>query len=124
MQTKPLKCPLVTLGNIVTHNANTFYYDYEKLNVLTILLTSSPNKKLLGTQLKDTIIKMHQHALFFLTDDGYRLTNMGYDYLALKVLSSRDTIGAVGSQIGVGKESDIYVVTDILGNPLCMKLHR
>lgn len=56
--------------------------------------------------------------------DGYRLTNMGYDYLALKVLSSRDTIGAVGSQIGVGKESDIYVVTDTLGNPLCMKLHR
>ncbi|KAK8742204.1 hypothetical protein OTU49_002176, partial [Cherax quadricarinatus] len=56
--------------------------------------------------------------------DGYRLTNMGYDYLALKVLSSRDIIGAVGSQIGVGKESDIYVVTDTLGNPLCMKLHR
>uniref|UniRef100_A0A0P4WHN5 Serine/threonine-protein kinase RIO2 n=1 Tax=Scylla olivacea TaxID=85551 RepID=A0A0P4WHN5_SCYOL len=56
--------------------------------------------------------------------DGYRLTNMGYDYLALKVLSSREVIGSVGSQIGVGKESDIYVVTDTLGNPLCMKLHR
>ncbi|XP_045618945.1 uncharacterized protein [Procambarus clarkii] len=56
--------------------------------------------------------------------DGYRLTNMGYDYLALKVLSSRDILGGVGSQIGVGKESDIYVVTDTLGNPLCMKLHR
>ncbi|XP_042227115.1 serine/threonine-protein kinase rio2-like isoform X2 [Homarus americanus] len=56
--------------------------------------------------------------------DGYRLTNMGYDYLALKVLSSRDVLGGVGSQIGVGKESDIYVVNDILGNPLCMKLHR
>ncbi|KAK3856113.1 hypothetical protein Pcinc_037536 [Petrolisthes cinctipes] len=56
--------------------------------------------------------------------DGYRLTNMGYDYLALKVLSSRDVVGSVGSQIGVGKESDIYVVTDTLGNPLCMKLHR
>ncbi|XP_071539229.1 uncharacterized protein RIOK2 [Panulirus ornatus] len=56
--------------------------------------------------------------------DGYRLTNMGYDYLALKVLSSRDVLGGVGSQIGVGKESDIYVVTDTTGNPLCMKLHR
>lgn len=56
--------------------------------------------------------------------DGYRLTNMGYDYLALKVLASRDVIGSVGSQIGVGKESDIYVVADNLGNPLCMKLHR
>ncbi|KAG0716311.1 Serine/threonine-protein kinase RIO2 [Chionoecetes opilio] len=56
--------------------------------------------------------------------DGYRLTNMGYDYLALKVLSSREVLGSVGSQIGVGKESDIYVVTDTHGNPLCMKLHR
>ncbi|XP_076033874.1 RIO kinase 2 [Oratosquilla oratoria] len=56
--------------------------------------------------------------------DGYRLTNMGYDYLALKVLSSREVVGSVGSQIGVGKESDIYVVADPEGNPLCMKLHR
>ncbi|XP_068210884.1 uncharacterized protein RIOK2 [Palaemon carinicauda] len=56
--------------------------------------------------------------------DGYRLTNMGYDYLALKVLASRDVVGSVGSQIGVGKESDIYVVADNLGNPMCMKLHR
>lgn len=56
--------------------------------------------------------------------DGYRLTNMGYDYLALKVLSSRDVLGSVGSQIGVGKESDIYVTSDPIGNPLCMKLHR
>lgn len=56
--------------------------------------------------------------------DGYRLTNMGYDYLALKGLASRDVLGSVGSQIGVGKESDVYVVADTLGNPLCMKLHR
>ncbi|XP_047478510.1 LOW QUALITY PROTEIN: serine/threonine-protein kinase rio2-like [Penaeus chinensis] len=56
--------------------------------------------------------------------DGYRLTNMGYDYLALKVLSSREVLGSVGSQIGVGKESDIYVTSDPAGNPLCMKLHR
>ncbi|ROT63355.1 putative serine/threonine-protein kinase RIO2 [Penaeus vannamei] len=56
--------------------------------------------------------------------DGYRLTNMGYDYLALKVLSSREVLGSVGSQIGVGKESDIYVTSDPVGNPLCMKLHR
>ena len=60
----------------------------------------------------------------YISDDGYRLTNMGYDYLALKVLASRDVLGSVGSQIGVGKESDIYVVADTLGNPLCMKLHR
>ena len=44
--------------------------------------------------------------------DGYRLTNAGYDYLALKSLASRDVIASVGNQIGTGKESNIYVVGD------------
>ena len=39
---------------------------------------------------------------------GYRLTNGGYDYLALKVLTTRDVINSVGNQIGVGKESGSY----------------
>uniref|UniRef100_A0A2L2XY64 Serine/threonine-protein kinase RIO2 n=1 Tax=Parasteatoda tepidariorum TaxID=114398 RepID=A0A2L2XY64_PARTP len=56
--------------------------------------------------------------------DGYRLTNPGYDYLALRALSSRDVIAAVGNQIGTGKESDVFVVTDKDGNQLVLKLHR
>lgn len=36
---------------------------------------------------------------------GYRLNYGGYDYLALKTLSSRDVITSVGNQMGVGKES-------------------
>jgi RIO kinase 2 len=36
---------------------------------------------------------------------GYRLTNLGYDYLSLKALSSRSVVSSVGNQIGVGKES-------------------
>jgi len=63
--------------------------------------------------------------------DGYRLTNQGYDYLAIKALVSRGVIQAFGNQIGTGKESNIYVV----GRPAedgdtgpgldaCMKLHR
>ncbi|XP_020295303.1 serine/threonine-protein kinase rio2 [Pseudomyrmex gracilis] len=56
--------------------------------------------------------------------DGYRLTNAGYDYLALKVLTHRGTISHFGNQIGVGKESNIYVVSNEEGIPLCLKLHR
>lgn len=41
--------------------------------------------------------------------DGYRLTYAGYDYLALNALNHRDTIGGVGNQIGVGKESDVFI---------------
>ncbi|CAL7945439.1 unnamed protein product [Xylocopa violacea] len=56
--------------------------------------------------------------------DGYRLTNAGYDYLALKVLAQRGVIASFGNQIGVGKESNIYIVADEEGNPACLKLHR
>ncbi|KAL1394681.1 hypothetical protein pipiens_001285 [Culex pipiens pipiens] len=57
-------------------------------------------------------------------NDGYRLTNMGYDYLALKSLTLRGSVAGFGNQIGVGKESNIYTVGDEEGNPLCLKLHR
>lgn len=56
--------------------------------------------------------------------DGYRLTNSGYDYLALKVLAQRGVLSSFGNQIGVGKESNIYVVADENGSPVCLKLHR
>ena len=41
--------------------------------------------------------------------DGYRLTYAGYDYLALNVLTHRGVLGGVGNQIGVGKESDVFI---------------
>uniref|UniRef100_A0A0K8TS42 Serine/threonine-protein kinase RIO2 n=1 Tax=Tabanus bromius TaxID=304241 RepID=A0A0K8TS42_TABBR len=56
--------------------------------------------------------------------DGYRLTNMGYDYLALKSLTLRGSVASFGNQIGVGKESNIYTVADDEGSPICLKLHR
>ncbi|KAG5886295.1 hypothetical protein JTB14_001514 [Gonioctena quinquepunctata] len=56
--------------------------------------------------------------------DGYRLTNSGYDYLALHSLTKRNVIGSFGNQIGVGKESNIYTVADPEGQELCLKLHR
>jgi len=56
--------------------------------------------------------------------DGYRLTNAGYDYLALKTLASRDVVTSFGNQIGTGKESNIYVVGDPEGKQVCLKLHR
>ena len=39
--------------------------------------------------------------------EGYRLTFSGYDYLALKALTTRGSVQSVGNQIGVGKESGV-----------------
>jgi hypothetical protein len=91
---------------------------------------------------------------------GYRLTFKGYDVLALRALTSRGKVvavcafeskinrtscslvcGQIGNQIGVGKESDIflaqvqsrfilcalvrlYVYQDADGNEIVLKLHR
>ena len=50
--------------------------------------------------------------------DGYRLTYLGYDYLAIKALVNRGAVAGVGRQIGVGKESDIFEVTNEDGEVL------
>jgi RIO kinase 2 len=55
---------------------------------------------------------------------GYRLTNLGYDFLALKALTSRQSVRSVGNQIGVGKESDIYIAANDDDDQVVMKLHR
>mmetsp|Transcript_16653 Transcript_16653/g.11927 ORF Transcript_16653/g.11927 Transcript_16653/m.11927 type:complete len:108 (+) Transcript_16653:179-502(+) len=56
--------------------------------------------------------------------DGYALTYMGYDYLALKTFIKRGHITKIGLQIGVGKESDIYQCEDGNGETVVVKLAR
>uniref|UniRef100_A0A667YLF7 Serine/threonine-protein kinase RIO2 n=1 Tax=Myripristis murdjan TaxID=586833 RepID=A0A667YLF7_9TELE len=58
------------------------------------------------------------------TVQGYRLNYGGYDYLALKTLCSREVLMSVGNQMGVGKESDIYIVASPEGEQYALKLHR
>ncbi|MED6231641.1 Serine/threonine-protein kinase RIO2 [Ataeniobius toweri] len=58
------------------------------------------------------------------TVQGYSLNYGGYDYLALKTLCSREVILSVGNQMGVGKESDIYIVASSNGDQYALKLHR
>ncbi|MFB6090112.1 MAG: serine/threonine-protein kinase RIO2, partial [Halobellus sp.] len=54
--------------------------------------------------------------------EGYKLTAEGYDALALRTFSKRDTIEGVGAPLGVGKESDVLEVQSY--RPLALKFHR
>lgn len=56
--------------------------------------------------------------------DGYRLTYGGLDYLSLNTHRKSDAVFSLGNQIGVGKESDIYVVASPGGRKLVLKIHR
>jgi RIO kinase 2 len=56
--------------------------------------------------------------------DGYRLTYGGLDYLALHTHTKGSVVFSVGNQIGVGKESDIFVCASEEGRQLVLKIHR
>ncbi|KAI8143595.1 RIO1 family-domain-containing protein [Fennellomyces sp. T-0311] len=76
--------------------------------------------KLVGDLAKNKLIARVQNAKY----DGYRLTYGGYDYLALKTFAKRGSVYSVGNQIGVGKESDIYIVADEEDTQMVLKLQR
>lgn len=57
---------------------------------------------------------IHKHKLVHRESKryvGYRLTSLGYDYLALRALVKRGVLGAVGRPLGEGKEADVVLVT-------------
>jgi RIO kinase 2 len=56
--------------------------------------------------------------------DGYRLTYGGLDYLALHTHTKGSVVYSVGNQIGIGKESDIFVCASETGKQLVLKIHR
>ncbi|VDO41882.1 unnamed protein product [Onchocerca flexuosa] len=110
------------------------YMEQEHFRVLIAVEMGMRNHELVPLELIGSIARMHRGAVVrVLTDlskhatvahergkryDGYRLTTLGYDVLALKALNAREVVGAVGNQIGVGKESDVFVGGDLKLNIL------
>ena len=104
------------------------YMTSEQFRVLTAVELGMRNHDLVPHRLVAVIVNLrHGGAHKMLRDlaknrlvayetwrnvQGYRLTNLGYDFLALRSLASRDILSSVGNQIGVGKESDIYLALD------------
>lgn len=76
-------------------------------------------QKILSHLLRNKLIAHDGNAY-----DGFRLTYNGYDYLALRVFLQRGHITGLGRQIGVGKESDIYLATQEDGTEVAIKFHR
>lgn len=76
--------------------------------------------KCISTLAKVDLIARLKNARY----DGYRLTYGGLDYLSLNAHRKSGAIYSVGNQIGVGKESDIYVVASSSGSQRVLKIHR
>jgi RIO kinase 2 len=76
--------------------------------------------RLIGELLRYKLIHKEANVKY----EGFGLTYGGYDYLALNTFYKRDVIYSMGQQIGVGKESDIYVVANKEGEQYVLKIHR
>jgi RIO kinase 2 len=76
--------------------------------------------KILSSLLRDKLLSHDQSCGY----DGYRVTQAGYDILALHSLKSRKLIAALGDRIGTGKESDIYLGVQPNGHQVVLKFHR
>ncbi|HUU78997.1 MAG TPA: RIO1 family regulatory kinase/ATPase [candidate division Zixibacteria bacterium] len=75
----------------------------------------------------DRIDDLHDKELLFRWKGhfvGYQLTHHGYDVLAFRALSERDTIIAVGRELGKGKESDVFLAYNEKEKTLVAKIHR
>ncbi|CAH0477147.1 unnamed protein product [Peronospora belbahrii] len=115
------------------------YLTKEHFRVLTAIEMGMKNHEVVPVELISTIAKLRhggvQKILSHLLRnkliahdgnvyDGYRLTYSGYDFLALRVFLQRGYITGLGRQIGVGKESDIYLATQENGTEVAIKFHR
>ncbi|WPK27584.1 hypothetical protein PUMCH_004977 [Australozyma saopauloensis] len=92
----------------------------EMIHSIGSLKSPSATNRSLGDLAKLKLVARLRNAKY----DGFRITYLGYDYLALKLMLKRDSIYSVGTKIGVGKESDIYVVSDKNGAQKVLKIHR
>ncbi|XP_019175391.1 PREDICTED: serine/threonine-protein kinase rio2 [Ipomoea nil] len=115
------------------------YLSKDDFRVLTAVEMGMRNHEIVPTELIDRIASLKHGGTYKVLKnllkhkllhhdaskyDGFRLTYLGYDFLAIKTLVNRGVFTAVGRQIGVGKESDIFEVATEDGTVLAMKLHR
>jgi RIO kinase 2 len=115
------------------------YLGKDEFRVLTAVEMGQKNHEIVPATLVDSIAGLKHGGTFKVLKgllrhklvhhdaskyDGYRLTTLGYDFLSIKTLSNRGVITGVGRQIGVGKESDVYEVSDAEGRVMALKLHR
>lgn len=126
------------------------YLSDDDFRVLTAVELGMRNHELVPVPLISTISGLrhggymralkhiHKHKLVHKESTryvGYRLTTLGYDYLALRALVRREVIESIGKSLGVGKEADVFTVMaserlldecpELADEPLlAMKLHR
>lgn len=115
------------------------YMSRAEFRVLTAVEMGMKNHEFVSSALVEQIAGLRRHSIRSILStllknklvyhcsksyDGYKLTYLGYDYLALNSLVKRGLVKGVGVRVGVGKESDIHICEGADGTVLILKLHR
>ena len=90
------------------------------LNLPTLSQYSDLSQSLIEHHLK----RLVKFGLISKSNIGYTLLVTGLDIYVLKILSNRNIITAIGPQIGIGKEAEIYLAHDSLEQDKILKMFR
>ncbi|ESS32693.1 RIO1 family protein [Toxoplasma gondii VAND] len=115
------------------------YMTKEEFRILTAVEMGHKNHEFVPFPLVESIAALKRHSirdvistlcknkLLYRSNqkyEGFKLTYLGYDFLALHALVKRGAITGVGGRMGVGKESDIHLCRNADGRVFVLKLHR
>lgn len=90
------------------------------LNLPTLSQYSDLSQSLIEHHLK----RLVKFGLISKSNIGYTLLVTGLDIYVLKILSNRNIITAIGPQIGIGKEAEVYLAHDSLEQDKIIKMFR
>lgn len=90
------------------------------LNLPTLSQYSDLSQSLIEHHLK----RLVKFGLISKSNIGYTLLVTGLDIYVLKILSNRNIITAIGPQIGIGKEAEVYLAHDSLEQDKILKMFR
>lgn len=90
------------------------------VNLPTLSQYSNLSQSLIEHHLK----RLVKFGLISKSNIGYTLLVTGLDIYVLKILSNRNIITAIGPQIGIGKEAEVYLAHDSLEQDKILKMFR
>jgi RIO kinase 2 len=81
------------------------------------------------TNLSQSLVEHHlkrlvKYGLISKSNIGYTLLVTGLDIYVLKILSNKNIITAIGPQIGIGKEAEVYLAHNSLEQDKILKMFR
>lgn len=90
------------------------------LNLTTLSQYSNLGQGLIEHHLE----RLVKFGLITKSNFGYTLLVTGLDIYVLKILSNKNIITALGPQIGIGKEAEVYLARDSLNQDRILKMFR